>query len=152
MKKFVKEFKEFAFRGNVLDMAIGMMIGAAIGNIVSSIVNDLIMPLVGLLTGGFDMQNLFVALDGNSYATLAAAQEAGAATLNYGVFLTYVVDFLIMALCIFLVLKLVLKLKRKPEEEPAKAPRLCPYCFSEVHDDAVRCPHCTSELEAAKKE
>ena len=150
MKKFIKEFKEFAFRGNMLDMAIGVMIGGAIANIVSSIVNDLIMPLIGLLTGGFDMNNLFVSLDGNSYATLAAAQEAGAATLNYGTFLTYVVDFLIMAFCIFLVLKLIMSLKRKKDEEPEKESRKCPYCFSEIHDDATRCPHCTSELKDVK--
>ena len=146
MKKFIKEFKEFAFRGNMLDMAIGIMIGGAIANIVSSIVNDIIMPLVGLLTGGFDLNNLFVALDGNTYATLEAAKEAGAATLNYGTFLTYVVDFLIMALCIFIVLKLIMSLKLKKPDEPAPESRKCPYCFSEIHDDATRCPHCTSEL------
>lgn len=146
MKKFISEFKEFAFRGNMLDMAIGVMIGGAIAKIVASIVDDIIMPLIGLLTGGFSMENLFVSLDGGTYATLEAAKEAGAATLNYGMFLTYVVDFLIMALCIFLVLKLIMKLKRPKEEEPKPEPRHCPYCFGEVHDDATRCPHCTSEL------
>ena len=150
MKKFIKEFKEFAFRGNMLDMAIGVMIGGAIANIVSSIVNDILMPLVGLLTGGFDLNNLFLSLDGNTYLTLEAAKNAGAATLNYGTFLTYVVDFLIMALCIFLVLKLIMSLKLKKVEEP-KEPRKCPYCFGEVHDDATRCPHCTSELKKSEE-
>lgn len=143
-----KEFKEFAFKGNVMDMAVGVIIATAFGKIVSSLVGDLIMPLIGLLTGGVDFSNWFVALDGGSYATLADAQAAGAATLNYGTFLSVVLDFLIIALCIFLVVKLINKAKHKKEvpAEPAKAPRLCPYCFSEIHDEATRCPHCTSEL------
>ena len=146
MKRFFKEFKEFAFRGNMLDMAVGVMIGGAIAKIVSSLVDDIIMPLIGLVTGGFDMNGLFISLDGASYATLDAAREAGAATLNYGTFLTYVVDFVIMAVCVFLVLKLLVTLRVRKENAPAPDPRRCPYCMGEVHDEAVRCPHCTSEL------
>lgn len=147
MKNLVSEFKEFAFRGNVLDMAVGIMIGSAISQIVSSVVNDLVMPLVSLLTGKIDFANLFIALDGKEYATLSAAQEAGAATVNYGAFITYVLDFILMALCIFFVLKLIVKVKRPVE---VKTARKCPYCFSEIHDDATRCPHCTSVLEVEK--
>lgn len=147
MKKFLAEFKKFAFQGNVLDMAIGVMIGGAISKIVSSLVDDVIMPLIGLITGGFDMNSLFLCLDGNSYPTLEAAKEAGAATLNYGTFLTYVVDFIIMALCIFLVLKLLVTIRVRKEKAPAKDPRRCPYCLSAIDDNAVRCPHCTSMLD-----
>lgn len=136
MKKFIKEFKEFAFRGNMFDMAIGVMIGGAIAKIVASIVDDMIMPLIGLLTGGFDLTGLSVTV--------------GDATVAYGNFLNAVLDFIIMALCIFLVLKLIMGIKTKKPEEPAKEPRLCPHCFGEVNDKATRCPHCTSELDAPK--
>lgn len=146
MKRFLKEFKEFAVKGNVIDMAVGVIIGGAFGKIVSSLVGDVFMPLIGLLTGGFNISGAFVALDGNHYATVEAAAEAGAATLNYGAFIQSVIDFLIIALCIFLFVKLVNKLHRKEEAVPAPQPRLCPFCRQPVADDATRCPHCTSEL------
>ena len=144
------EFKEFIMRGNVLDMAVGVIIGAAFGAIVTSLVNDIIMPLISLLTGGLDFSNWFVALDGKSYATLAAAQEAGAATLNYGVMITKVIDFIIVAFCIFLVVKgfnaASAKLK-KAEAEEAPTTKECPYCKMEIPVEATRCGHCTSQLD-----
>ncbi|MDY5731428.1 MAG: large conductance mechanosensitive channel protein MscL [Eubacteriales bacterium] len=147
MKKFLNEFKEFALKGNVMQMAIGIMIGAAFGKIVSSLVNDLLTPLIGLLLGGMNFSDLFVQLGGTTtFATIEAAKEAGVATLNYGLFIQAVIDFVIIALVIFSVLKVVNKLTPKKEEEPAKEPRLCPHCFGEVHDEATRCPHCTSQL------
>lgn len=153
----LKEFKEFAFKGNVVDMAVGVMIGGAFGKIVTSAVNDLFMPLISLLTGGLDFSGLFIALDGNAYPSLAAAQEAGAACFAYGSFLTTVLDFLIMAFCIFLMVKGLNKLRtlsHKKEEEPApeKAPRLCPYCLEEINEKATRCPHCATELPAEETE
>ena len=147
-----KEFKEFAFKGNVIDLAVGVMIGAAFGKIVTSVVNDIFMPLLSPLTGSLDFSSLFVAMDGNTYATLAKAQEAGAATLNYGAFITTVIDFLIIALCIFLFVRLISKLQRKEAEVPA-APaeaRKCPFCQSEISVLATRCPHCTSILNEVK--
>lgn len=147
-----KEFKEFAFKGNVIDLAVGVMIGAAFGKIVSSVVNDIFMPLLSPLTGSLDFSSLFVAMDGNSYATLAKAQEAGSATLNYGAFITTVIDFLIIALCIFLFVRLISKLQRKEAEVPAAQPeaRKCPFCQSEISALATRCPHCTSILNEVK--
>ena len=149
-KGIVKELKEFIFRGNVMDMAVGVVIGAAFSAIINSLVSDIIMPLLSLLTGKVDFANMFVALDGGDYPTLAAAQEAGAATINYGLFITAIINFLLIAICIFFVIKGINKMMRvgkKPEEaEPEKEPRLCPFCKQEVADDATRCPHCTSEL------
>ena len=144
----LSEFKEFALKGNVVDMAIGVVIGGAFGNIVTSVVNDIFMPVVSLLTGGIDFSNWFISLDGNKYPTLAAAQEAGAATLNFGVLISTIINFIIIALCLFSVVKVMNKLK-KPAPA-AKPPRVCPYCKSEIADDATRCPHCTSELKLAK--
>ncbi|MBE5784228.1 MAG: large conductance mechanosensitive channel protein MscL [Clostridiales bacterium] len=146
-----KQFKEFAFKGNVVDMAVGVMIGGAFGKIVTSAVNDLIMPLISLLTGGLDFSTLFIALDGNTYETLAAAQEAGAACFAYGSFITTVLDFLIMAICVFLMVKGItalrdLKKKDQPAPEPEKAPRTCPYCCEVINEKATRCPHCAAEL------
>lgn len=122
MAKFLQEFKAFAMRGNVLDMAVGVIIGAAFGKIVTSLVNDLIMPCVGVLTGGIDFTSLFVALDGGQYATLAEAQEAGAAVLTYGSFIQNIVDFLLIAICIFVMIKGISRFNRKSEPEPAPAP------------------------------
>lgn len=146
MKKFLAEFKAFALKGNVIDLAVGVMIGGAFGNITSSLVNDIFMPLIGMLTGGLDFSSLFIALDGNHYDSLQAAADANAATLNYGKFITTVVDFALIALCVFLFVKLVNKLMPKKEQAPKKAARLCPFCKSEIADDATRCPHCTSQL------
>ena len=133
-------------RGNVMDMAVGVIIGGAFQAIVNSLVNDIVMPLIGILTGGLDFSSLFIALDGNTYETLAAAQEAGAATLNYGTFISAVINFLIMAFVIFMVVKGINKL-HKPEEAP-KTTKVCPFCKSEISKNATKCPHCTSELEA----
>ena len=147
MKKFVEEFKAFAMRGNVVDMAVGVIIGGAFGKITTSLVNDIFMPLLGLLTGGINFGGLFYALDGNTYASVEAAAEAGVGTINYGAFMQCIIDFVLVALCMFLVIKVMNKLKKpEPAPAPAKAPRLCPFCKTEIADDATRCPHCTSQL------
>jgi len=143
-----KEFKDFALKGNLIDMAVGVVIGTAFGKIVTSIVNDLVMPLVSILTGKINFTDLFIALDGNKYSTLAEAQAAGASTLNYGNFITAIVDFLIIAFSIFIVITQINKLQKKfekPKKEAATT-KECPYCKSEIHIDAKRCPNCTSEL------
>ena len=150
MKKFFEEFKAFAMRGNVVDMAVGVIIGGAFGKITTSLVNDIFMPLLGLLTGGVNFGGLFYALDGNQYASVEAAAEAGVGTVNYGAFVQYIIDFVLVAFCMFLVIKLMNKMKKKEEEPapaPAKEPRLCPYCRMEIADDATRCGHCTSVLD-----
>ena len=146
----LKEFKEFAMRGNVLDMAVGFIIGAAFGKIISSLVNDVIMPPIGLLVGNVDFSNLFINLSGQSYASLAAAKAAGAPVVAIGVFLNSVFDFLIVAFVIFLLIRQVNRMKRQTEV-PAVAPitRDCPFCWSSIPMKATRCPHCTSELKAA---
>lgn len=141
-----KEFKEFAMRGNVIDLAVGVVIGGAFGKIVSSFVADVIMPLIGLLLGKISFENLFVSLNGKNYASLAAAQEAGAPTLNYGLFISAIVDFLIIAFVIFLVIKGINKLQ-KPAPEPAPTTKKCPYCYTEIAIEATRCPNCTSQLD-----
>lgn len=146
----IKEFKEFAVKGNVVDMAVGVVIGGAFGKIVTSLVNDLVMPLVGILTGGMDFTNKFISLDGNKYLTLAEAQEVGAATLNYGTFITTIIDFLIIAFSIFIVIKQLNKFKKKEEdieEEEVKTTKSCPYCITDISIEATRCPNCTSILE-----
>lgn len=144
----LKEFKNFALRGNVLDLAIGMVMGSAFTAIVTSLVNDLIMPLIGLLIGGIDLSGLYVALDGNSYASLLSAQEAGAPVWNYGAFIMAIINFFVIALALFLVMKVISKFFGKKDEDltPAIEDRKCPYCFSVIADKASRCPHCTSEL------
>ncbi|MFR7350075.1 large conductance mechanosensitive channel protein MscL [Peptoniphilus sp.] len=147
MKKFAKEFKEFISRGNVLDLAIGVIIGGAFGKIVSSLVDDIIMPLIGLATGGVDFTQKYIALDGNTYESLAKAKES-TAVFAYGNFIQNIVDFLIIALVIFIVIKNINKVQSlgKKEEEVAPTTKVCPFCKSEVAIDATRCPHCTSEL------
>jgi large conductance mechanosensitive channel len=145
-----KEFRKFALRGNVLDMAIGIIIGAAFGKIVTSFVNDILMPPIGLLLGRVDFANLYINLSGGQYESLAAAQEAGAATINYGLFLNTVIDFVIVTLVIFLVVQQINRMQRKKEEAPAEpTTKECPYCLSTIPIKATRCPHCTSELDAA---
>jgi large conductance mechanosensitive channel len=146
-----KEFKEFALRGNVIDMAVGIIIGAAFGTIISSLVNDVIMPPIGLLLGGVDFANFFVLLKAGSpagpYASLADAQEAGAVTVNYGVFINAVVSFLIVAFVMFLLIRTINRMKREEEAPPAEpTTKECPYCLSTIPIKATRCPHCTSEL------
>ena len=140
-----QEFKKFISRGNVIDLAIGIIIGGAFGKIVTSFVNDIIMPPIGLVLGKIDFSNLFIDLTGTGYKTLAQAKEAGAPTLNYGVFLSTVIDFLIVAFGIFLIVRQLNKMK-KPEPAPAPATKTCPYCATEIPIQATRCPHCTSQL------
>ena len=142
---FIQDFKAFALKGNVMDMAVGVIIGGAFGAIVNSLVNDVIMPVISLATGKVDFSNLFVSLDGTKYATLAEAQEAGGSVFAYGSFIQAVIEFLIIALCIFLVVKGVNKL-RKPEPEAAPTTKVCPFCKNEVPLEATRCGFCTSEL------
>jgi large conductance mechanosensitive channel len=142
---FFKEFKEFAVKGNVVDLAIGVIIGGAFGKIVTSLVNDIVMPLITLVTGKLSFENMFIALDGGIYETLKAAQEAGAATFNYGLFLTNVIDFLIIAFVIFLLVKQINRFKKKPESAPVTT-KECPYCHTSIHKEATRCPNCTSEI------
>ena len=142
---FYSEFKEFAVRGNVVDMAVGVVIGGAFGKIVTSFVNDIVMPPLGKLVGDVDFSNLFINLTDKNYATLAEAKKAGAAVIAYGSFINTVIDFLLIAFAVFVVIKQINRM-RKPEEEPAP-PRTCPYCKSEIAEDATRCPHCTSQLD-----
>lgn len=147
MKKFINEFKAFAVKGNVIDMAVGVIIGGAFGKIVASLVNDIFMPIISLLTGGVNVSGLFVQLSGaEKYASIDAAKEAGVATFNYGLFIQNIIDFVLIALCVFLFVKAINNLKKKEPEAPAKEARKCPYCLSEIADEATRCPHCTSEL------
>ncbi len=140
------EFKKFIMRGNVLDMAVGIIIGAAFGAIITSLVNDIIMPPIGLALGKVDFSNLFINLSGTSFATLADAKKAGAATINYGVFINTVISFLIVASVIFLVIKQVNRLTAKPPAPAEPATKECPYCVSTIPIKATRCPNCTSEL------
>jgi len=142
----LKDFKAFIMRGNVMDLAVGVIIGAAFGKIVSSFVSDILMPPLGLLLGKVDFTNLFVSLNGEKFKSLADAQAAGAPTLNYGLFINNVIDFLIIALVIFLLIRGLTKLTKK-EEVPAEVTiRDCPYCQTSISKKATRCPNCTSEV------
>ncbi len=143
-----KEFREFAVKGNVIDMAIGVIIGGAFGKIVSSLLADVLMPPIGLLMGKVDFSSLFISLNGQSYPSLAAAKAAGAPTINYGVFLNTFLDFAIVAFVIFLVIKQINRLKRQ-EPAPAASPTTqeCRFCLSSIPIKATRCSHCTSDLE-----
>ena len=148
-KKMIQEFKEFAMRGNVVDMAVGIIIGAAFGGIVQSLVNDVIMPPIGLLLGRVDFSNLFFVLKEGAtagpYPSLVSAQDAGAVTMNIGVFINTVINFLIVAFAVFFLVRGINTLKRKEEEAPVTT-KECPYCFSKISLKATRCPHCTSEF------
>ena len=146
-----KEFKEFAMRGNVVDMAVGIIIGAAFGTIISSLVSDIIMPPIGVLLGNVDFSNLFFTIKegsaGGPYLTLADAQKAGAVTLNYGLFINRIISFIIVAFSAFLVIKAMNKMMRKKEAAPAApATKDCSRCFTAIPVKATRCPHCTSEI------
>lgn len=149
----LKEFKEFAVKGNVIDMAVGIIIGAAFTSVVQSLVNDILMPPLGLLMGGVDFSDFFIILKEGSipppYETLAAAREAGAVTLSYGVFINALLSFLIVSFAVFLLIKYINKLKRPQEKPEPVAPTIkkCSYCFSDIPVEATRCPNCTSELE-----
>jgi len=146
MKKMFEEFKRFCTKGNILELATGVMIGGAFSTIVNSLVNDMLMPLIGLVTGGINLGGLFVALDGQKYASIELAKEAGVGTINYGAFLQAIINFLIIAFCVFLFVKAMSKIMPKKEEAPKKADRLCPFCKMAVHDEAVKCPHCASDI------
>lgn len=148
----LKEFKEFAVKGSVVDMAVGIIIGAAFTGVVQSLVKDVMMPPLGLLMGGVDFSDFFMVLKEGTvpppYATMAAAQEAGAVTLNYGLFINTLLSFLIVAFAVFILIRYINKLKR-PETKPepvAPSIKKCTYCFSDIPIEATRCPHCTSEL------
>ena len=143
-----KEFRQFIMRGNVLDLAIGVIIGGAFGKIVTSLVNDIIMPPVGLLAGKVDFTSLFINLSSTPYATLTEAQAAGAPTINYGIFISTVLDFIIVAFVIFLLIRQVNRMK-KPETPAAPTTKDCPYCLSKIPIKAARCAHCTSDVKAA---
>jgi large conductance mechanosensitive channel len=148
---FFGEFKKFIMRGNVIDLAVGVIVGGAFQSIVKSLVDDVVMPVISLATKGINFADLFIALDGGEYATLAAAQEAGAATLNYGNFISAILNFLIMAFVVFLLVKgintVAEKTKKPAEEAPAEpTTKECPYCKSEIAIGATKCPNCTSDL------
>lgn len=143
-----KEFKEFAVRGNMIDLAVGIIIGTAFGKIVTSFVNDILMPPLGLLMGRLNLSDHFIVLSGGQYPTLAQAREAGAVTLNYGLFISTIVDFILVAFAIFLLVRWINRLKAQPAPAPAALPTTkdCPYCFTAIPIQATRCPNCTSEL------
>ncbi|BBB49590.1 large conductance mechanosensitive channel protein MscL [Pelolinea submarina] len=142
----LKEFKKFAVRGNVIDLAIGVIIGGAFGKIVTSFVNDILMPPFGLLLGKVDFSNLYINLSGGYYDSLAQAQEAGAVTLNYGLFINTLIDFVIIAFVIFLLVRQINKLEKPAETSKEPSTKECPYCYSSISIKATRCPACTSEL------
>ena len=150
-----KDFKNFALKGNIIDMAIGVIIGGAFGKIVTSLVSDIVMPVLSLITGKIKFENLFIALDGHTYETIEAAQTAGVSTLNYGMFITSVIDFLIIAISVFIAFKQISsihkKLSKKKEVEPAPDPskelKECPFCKTSINKLATRCPNCTSTIE-----
>ena len=143
----LKDFKEFAMRGNVVDLAVGVIIGGAFGAIVNSLVNDIIMPPIGMALGQVDFSSLFVNLSNKEVTSLAQAKEVGAATLNYGLFINTVLNFLIVAFCVFMIVRWMNSLAKKPATAPAAAPtRECPYCLLTVPLKATRCPNCTSQL------
>lgn len=150
----LKEFKEFAMRGNVVDMAVGIIVGASFGTIVKSLVDDVIMPPIGLLLGNVDFSDLFLVLkkgaaSAGPYLSLADAKAAGAVTLNFGAFVNTIISFLIVAFAVFLLIRALNRLKRKEAAPAAPTTKDCPFCFSKIAVQAVRCPHCTSELKAA---
>ncbi|AJE04145.1 large-conductance mechanosensitive channel protein MscL [Geobacter pickeringii] len=141
----LKEFKEFAMKGNVIDLAVGIIIGGAFGKIVTSFVNDILMPPLGLLLGKMDFTNLFINLSGKEFPSLKAAKDAGAPVISYGVFINTVLDFIIVAFAIFLVIKQINRMKAEPVPVPPNT-KECGFCFSAIPIKATRCPHCTSEV------
>jgi len=145
----LKEFKEFAMKGSVLDLAIGVIIGAAFGKIVTSFVNDVLMPPIGLLIGKVDFSNLFIDLSGQHHASVAEAKAAGAATLNYGLFINNVIDFIIVAFAIFLLVRQINRFDRRPVVAAAVTTRECPFCLSTIPLKASRCSQCTSQITGA---
>jgi len=155
LSSMLEEYKKFAVKGNVIDMAVGIIVGAAFGTVVQSLVRDVLTPPLGLLTGGADFENLFVVLREGSpeapYATLQAAQNAGAVTINVGVFINALISFLIVTFAVFLLVRYINQLREPDEGPPPPASvKKCPHCISDVPTQATRCPHCTSELEVAE--
>lgn len=146
MTNFLREFREFAARGNVIDLAVGVIIGAAFGKIVSSLVKDVVMPPIGALLGGIDFSEFYINLSGTHYPSLADAQKAGAATINVGMFINTVIEFLIVAFAIFVMVRVINRLQREPPPDPTT--KECPYCLSQIPLKATKCAHCTSELPA----
>jgi large conductance mechanosensitive channel len=144
----LKEFKEFAMRGSVLDMAIGIIVGAAFGKVVASMVNDILMPPIGMLLGRTDFSSFFISLSRTHYATLADAKKAGAAVISYGVFGNTVLEFLIVSFAVFLIVRQVNRFRKPAPVPAAPATKECPYCVSKIPLMAKRCPHCTSDLKA----
>ncbi len=142
----LKEFKEFAIKGNMIDLAVGVIIGGAFNSLVTSLVNNIMMPILSLVTGRLDFNNLFFALDGQHYKTLEAAKAAGVSTVNYGTFISGVINFLIMAFVVFLFVKAMNKLRNTDKEPAPVTTKICPYCKSEISIEATKCPHCTSDL------
>lgn len=152
MKNFIREFKEFAVRGNVIDLAVGIIIGAAFNRIVSSLVSDIIMPPIGLLLKRVDFANLYLNLSGGKFSTLSEAQAAGAVTLNYGLFINVLISFVITAFAVFLLVRWINRIRQKQErgeQDAAATTKACPFCFSSIPVKATRCPNCTSHLENA---
>ena len=145
----LKEFREFAVKGNVMDMAVGIIIGAAFGKIVTSLVEDVIMPPIGLLLGKVDFANLFISLSGGSYPSVAAAKAAGAVTINYGMFINQIISFVIVAFAVFMIVRMINRLRREEVVEEAATEKPCPHCCTLIPIAATRCPHCTSELQPA---
>jgi large conductance mechanosensitive channel len=145
----LKAFKDFIMRGNVVDLAVGIIIGAAFGKIVSSLVNDVLMPPLGLILGKMDFSGLFINLSGQAYPSLAAAKAAAAPTINYGIFINTIVDFLIVAAAIFFIVLQVDRLRKRHEAPAAPNTKECPFCLSAIAIKATRCPHCTSDVKAA---
>jgi large conductance mechanosensitive channel len=141
----LKEFKDFAMKGNVVDLAIAVIMGAAFGAIISSLVNDIIMPVIGYALGGVNFNDLFISLNGTAYPSLAAAKAAGAATINYGVFINAIIDFIIVAFVLYLLVRSINQIKKAPAPAAATT-KECPYCFTQIPIPAIRCPNCTSEL------
>ena len=148
MKKFFNDFKDFAFKGNAFDMAIGVIIGGVFGTIVSSLVNDIIMPFISVITGKINLSTLFFALNGRTYTTVQEARDAGAIVFHYGSFLQNIINFFVTAIAIFLVVRLITKLKKPAPAAPVTT-RECPFCLTNVNIKATRCPCCTSELPEA---
>ena len=147
----IKEFRDFISRGNVVDMAVGVIVGGAFSSIVNSLVNDVIMPVISLATGKIDFSSMFIALNGEHYASLNAAKDAGAAVFAYGSFIQNIIQFLLIAFVLFMVIKGINKAHsafEKPKEEPAPTTKICPFCKSEINIEATRCPHCTAEQPA----
>ena len=142
----LEDFKKFILRGNVMDLAVAVIIGGAFGKIVSSLVTDIIMPPLGLLLGRVDFTNLFVSLTGTKYASLVDAQTAGAPTLNYGLFIKNIIDFVLLAIVIFIMIRAINKLSKKEEKVEEPTTRECPYCLTQIAKKATRCPNCTSEV------